>query len=36
MGFTVSDDFIAERNRAGLEALEEDCSPGTEGRCHCQ
>ncbi len=24
MGFTVSDDFIAEQNRAGLEALEED------------
>ncbi len=24
MGFTISDDFIAEKNRAGLEALEED------------
>jgi L-rhamnose isomerase/sugar isomerase len=24
MGFTVSDDFVAEQNRAGMEALEED------------
>ena len=24
MGFTVSDDFIAESNRAGKDALEED------------
>ncbi|MGD8896374.1 MAG: L-rhamnose catabolism isomerase [Acidobacteriota bacterium] len=24
MGFTISDDFVAEQNRAGMEALEED------------